>query len=62
MISLKAGIFLEAHPTHNGREQTHTVGGRFGEEGPGEVGSAIADCSGLSKIGLQDSGSLSFVK
>jgi hypothetical protein len=53
MISLKADVFLEAHPTHNGPEQTDAVVGRF---------AAIADRSGVSEIGLQDSGSLSFVK
>jgi hypothetical protein len=62
MISLKTDAFLEAHPTHIGPEQTDAVVGRFEEDGPGEVGCAIVDCSGVSEVGLQDSGSLSFVK
>jgi hypothetical protein len=49
MISLNADVFLEAHPTHNGSQQTDAVVGRF---------AGIADCSGVSETGLQDSGRL----
>jgi hypothetical protein len=40
----------------------HTVVGLFGEDGLGEFGGAIANCSAVSEISLQGSGSLSFVK
>jgi hypothetical protein len=45
-ISLNADVFLEAHHTHNGSEQTDAVVGRL---------AGIADCFRVSETGLQDS-------